>query len=171
MPPVASPDTTCWMKTSMEAVQYPRYERRMASSLNSEGGSAPLPRPPPRNRCAGKAGARTAMSDRLCRQAASRLIIACRVHSPGAEISLMMRLVAQVRAPDGVVFLELRRRPRHHDPPRLEQVGVVGELERGGRVLLDEQHAHAFLTVDRAHDAEDCPHHQRRQPQARLIDE
>src|SRR5216117_3860822 len=28
--------------------------------LNSEGGFAPRPKPPPRNRCAGKAGARTA---------------------------------------------------------------------------------------------------------------
>src|SRR5439155_27360474 len=30
--------------------------------LGSAGGFAPLPRPPPRNRCAGKAGARTAIT-------------------------------------------------------------------------------------------------------------
>src|SRR5437660_2755368 len=31
---------------------------------NSEGGFAPLPKPPPRNRCAGKAGARTSIAAR-----------------------------------------------------------------------------------------------------------
>src|SRR6266498_652034 len=31
-------------------------------AVASEGGFAPLPKPPPRNRCAGKAGARTSMT-------------------------------------------------------------------------------------------------------------
>ena len=41
-----------------------------------------------------------------------------------------------------------------HDAPGLQQVGVVGELERERRVLLDQQHADAVLLVDRAQDLE-----------------
>src|SRR5213593_2614977 len=35
------------------------HARRTSCTFHSEGGFAPLPKPPPRNRCAGKAGART----------------------------------------------------------------------------------------------------------------
>ena len=46
------------------------------------------------------------------------------------------------------------RRARHHDAPGLEQVGVVGEIERERGVLLDQQHAHLLVAVERAQDAE-----------------
>src|SRR5262245_40470744 len=79
--------------------------------------------------------------------------------------------VAEVRAPDGVVLLEVLGAPRHHHAARLEQVGVVGEVEGDGGVLLDEQHADALLAVDRPHDAEDLPHDQRGEAERWLVEE
>ena len=60
---------------------------------------------------------------------------------------------------------------RHDDAAGLEHVGVVGELERQRRVLLDQQHAHLLLLVDAAHDAEDLLHDQRRQAERRLVEQ
>src|SRR2546422_5135925 len=71
--------------------------------------------------------------------------------------------VSEVRASDGVVPAELGRRPRHDDAARLEEVGVIGEVERRRDVLLDEQDAHALLAVDGAHDAEDLAGDERRE--------
>src|SRR5712692_8964109 len=73
----------------------------------------------------------------------------------------MSILVAQVRPADGVVLLEDRRRSRQHHAAGLQYVGVVGQLQRDGGVLLDEQDAHALVAVDRAHDAKDLAHEER----------
>src|SRR5207245_9595015 len=77
--------------------------------------------------------------------------------------------VSEVRASDGVVPAELGRRPRHDDAARLEEVGVIGEVERRRDVLLDEQDAHALLAVDGAHDAEDLAGEERRESVRGLV--
>ena len=46
------------------------------------------------------------------------------------------------------------RRARHHEAAGFHQVGVVGEIERERGVLLDQQHAHLLVLVERAQDAE-----------------
>src|SRR3989442_11833331 len=79
--------------------------------------------------------------------------------------------VSEVRASDGVVPAELSRRPRHDDAARLEEVGVIGEVERRRDVLLDEQDAHALLAVDGAHDAEDLASDERREAERGLVEE
>src|SRR2546428_623634 len=79
--------------------------------------------------------------------------------------------VSEVRASDGVVPAELGRRPRHDDAARLEEVGVIGEVERRRDVLLDEQDAHALLAVDGAHDAEDLAGDERRESERGLVEE
>ena len=68
-------------------------------------------------------------------------------------------------------FLSSVGRARHHHAAGLEQVGVVGQVEREGGVLLDEEHAHALLAVDRPHDAEDLSHDQRREAEGRLVEQ
>ena len=47
---------------------------------------------------------------------------------------------------------------------------MVGEPEGEGRVLLDEEHAHAVPLVDRADDPEDLLHHERGEPEGRLVE-
>src|SRR5437867_10966399 len=79
--------------------------------------------------------------------------------------------VSEVRASDGVVPAELGRRPRHDDAARLEEVGVIGEVERRRDVLLDEQDAHALLAVDGAPDAEDLAGDERRESERGLVEE
>src|SRR5919198_3362619 len=79
--------------------------------------------------------------------------------------------VSEVRAPDRVVPPELGGGAGHHDAARLEEVGVIGKVERRGDVLLDEQHAHALLAVDGAHDAEDLAGDERREPERGLVEE
>src|SRR5438093_7129378 len=79
--------------------------------------------------------------------------------------------VSEVRASDGVVPAKLGRRPRHDDAARLEEVGVIGEVERRRDVLLDEQDAHALLAVDGAHDAEDIAGDERRESERWLVEE
>src|SRR6266850_1937517 len=80
-------------------------------------------------------------------------------------------LVAQVRSPHGVVALDVGGRAREHDAPGLDQVGAVGEIERHGGVLLDEQHADALALVDGAQDAEQLAHQQRREPEGGLVEQ
>src|SRR5947208_15540860 len=79
--------------------------------------------------------------------------------------------VSEVRAPDGVVPAELGRRPRHDDAARLEEVGVIGEVERRRDVLLEEQGAHALVAVDGPHDEEDLAGDERREPERALVEE
>src|SRR2546430_13484030 len=79
--------------------------------------------------------------------------------------------VSEIRASDGVVPAELGGRARHDDAAGLEEVGMVGEVERHRHVLLDEQDADALLAVDRTDDAEDLADDERREPERGLVQE
>ena len=75
---------------------------------------------------------------------------------------------SQIRLPDAGFVPQRRRRALGHDPALLEHVGAVGDLQRPGHVLLDEQDGHA-LGVDGADDLEHVVHHRRRQAERRLV--
>src|SRR5437899_9714178 len=79
--------------------------------------------------------------------------------------------VSEIRASNGVVPAELGGRARHDDAAGLEEVGMVGEVERRRHVLLDEQDADALLAVDRTDDAEDLADDERREPERGLVQE
>ena len=68
-------------------------------------------------------------------------------------------------------FLSSSAAARHHDAAGLEQIGLVGQVERERGVLLHEEDAHALLPVDRPHDAEDLPHDQWRETEGRLVEQ
>ncbi len=80
-------------------------------------------------------------------------------------------LIPQIRTSHGRILLDVLRRAGHHHPAGLQHVGVVGKIERERGVLLDQEHAHLLLAVDQAHDAEDLLHHERREPERRLVEE
>src|SRR5262245_62490047 len=111
MPPVASPDTICWMKMSIR--QYPRYERRIAS-LGSEGGSVPLPNLPPRQIAPAKPALEADRPE-------GRI-------APATFLTFPRKSVPEIRAPDRVVLLEVGGRPLHHHPARFEEIHVVGQV-------------------------------------------
>src|SRR5437667_7363726 len=125
MPPVASPDTTCW--------------RKMSTMFWWGATAAPPPGPP---------------ND-----------------FPEARYLRSPWSVAEVGAADGVVAAQVGRRAGHDDAAGLEEIRVVREIEGDGRVLLDEEHAHAFLPVDGSHDAEDLSHDEGGEPERRLVEE
>jgi len=72
---------------------------------------------------------------------------------------------SEVELLDIFVLSHLRGRSIEHDAPILHDVGVICQLKRGARVLLDDQHRHAFLPINLADDVEDFMHQQRRQTQ------
>src|ERR1051326_5925443 len=63
-------------------------------------------------------------------------------------------LIPQIRAAHGFVVADVARRALDHEAPGLDQIGVVGKIERERGVLLDQQDAHVLLAVERAQDAE-----------------
>src|SRR5512147_227061 len=165
MPPVASPETICWMRMSILV----------------GGERAPLlPQAPPPLRDARWSVHRSALGWLIRRFVGwSMLVVGCpwvcsvvlgcpwwRALVPGRAC---WGSVAEVGAADGVVLLEVGGRARHDDAAGLEEVGVVGQVEGHRRVLLHEQDAHPLLLVDRAHDAEDLPDHQRGQAERGLV--
>src|SRR4051812_46599940 len=77
--------------------------------------------------------------------------------------------VPQVRATDGLVLPDLGGDAGHDDVAGLKQVGEVGEFQRQIGVLLHQQDADAALGADPPHDAEDLLHDQRREAEARLV--
>src|SRR5579859_3372753 len=80
-------------------------------------------------------------------------------------------LIAQVGAPYSVVALDVLGRPGEDHAASLHQVGAVGERERHGGVLLDEQHADALLAVDRLEYPEQLLHDERRETEGRLVEQ
>src|SRR5690348_9730237 len=62
--------------------------------------------------------------------------------------------IAEVGLANGLVVLHIRSLARHDDPPGLQHIGMVGELECQGCILLNQEHAHLGLCVDAPHDAE-----------------
>src|SRR5262245_44552765 len=74
---------------------------------------------------------RTSPQDRLHRQSRRSK----RTHPEGATMSMVLVMlytisVPEVRAPDRVVLLQVGRRAFHDDAARLEEIGVVGEIQR-----------------------------------------
>src|SRR5690606_32063574 len=83
------------------------------------------------------------------------------VSEPGSE--------SEVRLAYRLVVLDFLARARDHHPARLEQVGMVGEVERDRGVLLDQQHADPVLGIDAPHDLEDLRDDERRQAERRFV--
>src|SRR6266542_5743623 len=101
------------MSTALLSPIYPTIPHM--ASANSAGGFAPLPKPPPRNRCAGKAGARTLMTSRA---------ISLRQH-PGPLLRFL-GLLLPGRHPafaDRILGGGFARLPR--PPPRNRSPGLV----------------------------------------------
>src|ERR1700730_2055426 len=57
-----------------------------------------------------------------------------------AEAEAISMRHAQIGGAHGRIVAQLRRLAGHRDPPVLEHVAMVGDLERGGGELLDQQH-------------------------------
>ena len=62
------------------------------------------------------------------------------------------------------------RRAVEHDAPGLQDVGVVGDIERALRVLLDQQHRHLHLVAQFCDHLIDPVDDQRREAQRRLVE-
>src|SRR5690606_41263290 len=71
----------------------------------------------------------------------------------GRQHRLMLAAEAEVGLDHARIVGERVRRAFHRDLAGLEHVGVVGHLQRGARVLLDEQDPHA-TAAQLADDAE-----------------
>ena len=82
-------------------------------------------------------------------------------HSREAQVELLDVLVLADGLPIAV----------EHDPAVLHHVRVVGEAEGDGRVLLGEEHGHALLVVQAAHDLEDLLHEHGGEAHGRLVQE
>src|SRR5918999_5271920 len=79
--------------------------------------------------------------------------------------------IAEIRAPDALIFPDVGGLAGENDPSGLEQVGMLGEIERESRVLLDDQHADLLLLVQRAQDSEQLLHDEGREPEGRLVEQ
>src|SRR4051812_23949073 len=77
--------------------------------------------------------------------------------------------VTQVRTADRFVVADRLGAAGDDDAAGLQQVGVVGELERERRVLFDQQHADALRLVDLTEDAEQLLHDARRQAERGFV--
>src|SRR5260370_37927172 len=85
------------------------------------------------------------------------------------KTSIATPSVPEVGAADRVVPPEVPRGPRDRHAAPLEQIRLVGEVERQRRVLLDEEHADVVVTVDRADDTGGLPDDERREPGRRRV--
>src|SRR6185369_3678014 len=83
--------------------------------------------------------------------------------------SALLATRAEIRLDDARVACQLGRGPLERDLAHLEDVAVVGDLERGARVLLDEQDGDAgrAQSGDRREDVADD---ERREAEARLVE-
>src|ERR1019366_4275382 len=79
--------------------------------------------------------------------------------------------VSEVDAPERLVAAEVFGRASHHDPPGLEEIDAIGQIERDRGVLLDQQNAHVLVGVDVAHDPVELFDDERREPERRLVEE
>ncbi len=77
---------------------------------------------------------------------------------------------AEIELADVFVAGELRGGLVHHDAPVLEDVAVRGDRECHHRVLLDQKHGRA-LPIHFHDDVSDALHHERRQPERRLVEQ
>src|SRR5689334_20294358 len=77
--------------------------------------------------------------------------------------------VPQIRTTDRLVSTDLGRRPGDHDAARLQQIRVLGNLQRKAGILLDEQDRHALILTDAMHDIEDLLNDQRCQAERWLV--
>src|SRR5262245_20587256 len=79
-------------------------------------------------------------------------------------------LAAEIAVDDLPIVNELARRTAQHNRASLEHVAVVGGLERGAGVLLDQEDRDAELAQPH-HDAEDLAYDQRGEAEARLVEQ
>src|SRR6266542_4250160 len=177
MPPVASPDTTCCMRISItfwgEATAAPPPDPPTDVGTFWGGATAAPPPDPPTDVGTFWGGAIAAPPPDPPTDSGTFWggAIAAPPPDPPTDSKAFLGTcsVAEVGAANRVVPLQIGRGAGHHDAPGFEEVGVVGELERHRGVLLDQQHAHALLLVDGAHDAEDLAGDQGRESERRLV--
>src|SRR3954469_2783440 len=78
-------------------------------------------------------------------------------------------LVSEVSATHVLVATDVLSWATHHDLAGFDQVGPVGKAERGGRVLLDQQHAHALFFIEAAQDGVHLADNERGKAERRLV--
>src|SRR5207237_9200259 len=83
----------------------------------------------------------------------------------------LKKLHAKIRTFHIVVREEPVARAFEHEPPRLEDVGIVARLERLGDALLYQEHGKAALAMDLLDAREDLIGEQRRKAHRRLIEQ
>src|SRR5437764_9191780 len=64
------------------------------------------------------------------------------------RVLIVVLLIAEIGAPDGVIVAELVGGSREHDLSCFQHVGVVGDLEGQVGVLLDDEHGDSLVGVD-----------------------
>src|SRR3984893_8271017 len=94
------------------------------------------------------------------------LITASRIKSG----SIMDGSGADVRLADEVLLGELARAAFHLDPPHLEKIGAVHDLEDLAHVLLDHEDGIAFLAHP-TDEVEEAQHQHGRQAHGRLVEQ
>src|SRR6266545_6524767 len=78
-------------------------------------------------------------------------------------------LIPEVRLADAFVLAQLCARTLQRDPPDLEQVGAIRYVERGVRVLLDDEHCQPLLLVQAANELEELLDDERREAERRFV--
>ena len=78
---------------------------------------------------------------------------------------------AQIELLDVLVVGDRLRVAVEHDTAVLHHVAVLRVLQGDGGVLLGEQHGHALLAVEPAHDVEDLGHQHRGEAHRRLVEQ
>src|SRR5262249_27089474 len=106
-----------------------------------------------------------------------RSIASSAIPSPAAAILLDLAVAAVLAADAAEIELldvgmvaQALRAAVEHDAPVLHHVAVVGDGERHGRALLDDQHGDAELAPDLGEPAQQVFHHDRRDPERKLDD-
>src|SRR6184192_689846 len=77
----------------------------------------------------------------------------------------------QVGTADGVVGLDLSGAAGEDDLARLQDVGTIGDRQRKGGVLFDDEHGGAELAVELGEAAEQVLDDQRGQAERRLVEQ
>src|SRR6266540_274430 len=78
---------------------------------------------------------------------------------------------AEVELLDVLVLADRLAVAVEHHPAILHHVGIVGEAQRDGDILLREEHRHAFFAVQPAHDLEDLLHKHGGEAHGRFVEE
>src|SRR5262245_8987144 len=101
------------------------------------------------------------------------------IPSPAAAIlfdvavapALLSAGAAEIELLDVGVAAQPLRGPVEHDAAALHHVAVVGDLERHGRALLDQQDGDAELAADLGEPSQQVLDHDRREAERELVDQ